>query len=113
MSDEVQWLPTHAGGINGLVAWHDTNGSHLASAGTDGTVRIFDTETGIPEGQPLAGHNGHLYGVLYWPHADGTRLISAGTDAQIIIWNANDGSIVARFDTRPVGVRSMDIWLDR
>ena len=34
------------------------DGALLATAGADGTVRLWDTATGRPHGAPLTGHRG-------------------------------------------------------
>jgi WD40 repeat protein len=57
----------------------------LASAGGDGTVRIWDARTGICL-STLAGQTGWVRAVAYSP--DGAHLASAGGDGTVRIWDA-------------------------
>jgi WD40 repeat protein len=61
------------------------DGSLLATAGQDSTVRLWDTATGQPHGQPLTGHTGAVNAVAFSP--DGSLLASAGADATVRLWD--------------------------
>jgi WD40 repeat protein len=56
------------------------DGRRLASAGDDGTARLWDA-AGVREVRTLKGHTGKVLGVA-WRH-DGKRLASAGWDGTL------------------------------
>ena len=66
-------LAGHTNLVLGVAFNHD--GSLLASASADRTVRLWETGTGQPRGQPLAGHTDAVFGVAF--NHDGTLLATA------------------------------------
>jgi hypothetical protein len=79
-------LRGHTKGVSG-VSW-SPDGTRLASASQDGTVKVWDTRSG-QEVLTLKGHTGWVEGVAWSP--DGTRLASASTDGTVKIWDAKTG----------------------
>jgi tetratricopeptide (TPR) repeat protein len=61
------------------------DGTRLASAGEDGTVKLWDSASG-QELRTLKGHTDCVLSVAFSP--DGTRLASAGDDRTVKIWDA-------------------------
>ena len=64
------------------------DGTRLASASGDGTVKVWDAATG-QETLTLKGHTGAVTSVAFSP--DGTRLASASWDATVKVWDAATG----------------------
>ena len=63
------------------------DGHRLATTGYDGTVRLWDADTGQPIGAPLTGHTDAVMGVAFSP--DGHRLASASNDRTVRLWPAD------------------------
>lgn len=73
----------------------------VAVGGRDGTIKIFDTVTRRPVGQPKAGHEGGIEDLEMSP--DGRQLASAGSDGTVRLWTLQDGflgdgKVIAHFD---------------
>ena len=66
------------------------DGSWLATAGTDGTARIWDAAAGEPRAT-LTGPTGRVMAVAIAP--DGSWLATAGNDGTMWIWDAAAGQI--------------------
>ena len=60
------------------------DGTRIASGGWDNTVRLWDTRTGQPIGQPLH-HDDTVTSVAFSP--DGTRLASGSWDNTVRLWD--------------------------
>ncbi|MEV7122143.1 AAA family ATPase, partial [Kitasatospora griseola] len=82
-------LAGHHGGVNGVVVFAGSDGAaRLATAGNDGTVRVWNPATGLQEGDPLTGHEGGVNGVVVFAAPDGAaRLATAGRDRTVRVWN--------------------------
>jgi ribosome assembly protein 4 len=67
------------------------DGSKLASASGDTTVRLWDLNTECPE-QTCEGHKGWVLFVAFSP--DGKMLASGGMDNNVLLWDAQNGEKV-------------------
>lgn len=82
------------------------DGRRVASAGRDGSIRIWDTATGEP--RTLEGHRAPVFGMAVSP--DGARVATASQDRSVRVWNVADGSIVALLEGHTGAARAV-AWL--
>ena len=84
------------------------DGKLLASAGVDGTVRLWS----LPDGKALKtldAHAGGAFAAVFTP--DGKRLVTAGADKQIRVWDA-DGQEVGKWNGHRDKVAALAISRD-
>ena len=74
-------LPAHSGGPWDIV--FSPEGSRVATAGADGTVRIFDSSSG-EQILSLQGHDRSVARLAFIP--DGTMLASKSLDGTVRVW---------------------------
>ena len=79
---------THTDGI--LALSFSPDGHSLASGSYDGTVRVWEVESGTQRW--LGSHVTHVSGLAYAP--DGSVLASGGIDAMVRIWDAQTGTLL-------------------
>lgn len=83
-----RWTLTgHRGQIHQL-SW-SPDGEHLASAGQDGTVRIWDTKSGH-QVTLLTGHHNAVFSVAWSPL--GSRIATGSRDSMVKIWEPLSGT---------------------
>jgi WD40 repeat protein len=85
--DEESTLVGHTEFVNDVA--FNVDGSLLATAGEDRTIRLWDVATAQPRGEPLRGHAAKVTGVAFTP--DGEDLVSTGADQTIRRWDAVTG----------------------
>ena len=79
----------------GAVAW-SPDGTRLATAGGDGTARIWDPTTGSLLTE-LTGHTGGVWALTWSPEGD--RLVTAAADDTVRIWNPSTGTAAPTADS--------------
>jgi WD40 repeat protein len=69
----------------------------LATAGTDGTVRLWDPATGTPVGEPLKGHTRGVTAIcpVLGPERR-TLLVTGGDDGTVRLWDPGTGTPVGK-----------------
>jgi WD40 repeat protein len=77
----VLTLKGHSGWVNGVALSPD--GKRLASCSSDGTVKVWDTQSGQAV-LTLKGHNSSVQSVAFSP--DGKRLASGSWDQTVKVW---------------------------
>ncbi|KAF7966282.1 hypothetical protein HWV62_39247 [Athelia sp. TMB] len=69
------------------------DGQYMASGSADGSVRMWNTETGDLAAPPFEGHTGSISSVAFSP--DGQRIASGSVDKFVLVWNIHSGVLVA------------------
>ena len=88
-NDEAMSLEQHSGPVYGVAYSPNVATPRLASAGWDGSVRIWDPVVG-KQLRVLKGHEGDVFSVSFGK--GGTVLGSAGSDGTVRIWDVESGT---------------------
>ncbi|GAB5494314.1 MAG: hypothetical protein Phog2KO_45290 [Phototrophicaceae bacterium] len=101
-SVEGQNLQGHSSWIS-RISW-SRDGSQLASASGDGTVKLWDVVT-RQNLFTLSGHSGEVYSVVW--SANAGLIASGGDDNSIRIWDTNAGSLLRTLQGHQSRVESL------
>lgn len=78
----------HTPGVVTATAF-SPDGRLLAASCSDEVVRIWDSETGQPFGEPLRGHEEQVGDLAFSP--DGRQLASSSSDGTVRVWDVGSG----------------------
>ena len=98
-----QTVTLHGDGLSIYCIKFSPDDTQLAAAGSDGTIRIWDTGNWHLR-TSLVGHVRSVYTVCFTP--DGNSLVSGGNDGTVRLWDLQSGrkSIILRTFKREVAV---------
>jgi len=103
---ETGQLKGHTGVIHMLS--YAPDGSALASAGQDGTVRIWDLKSATP--RFVLPHDRPVLSVAYSP--DGKLLASGSSDGSLHLWNSRTGKLLVTLQCFPTHDKGApDAWI--
>ncbi|OOK64160.1 WD40-like Beta Propeller Repeat family protein [Mycobacterium kansasii] len=83
--------------LNGAEVAFSPDNSRIACGGNNGTIQIWDLNTGRTVGKPLAGHQGPVIALAFSP--DGRRIISGSADQTVRVWDAATGQPIGQQTT--------------
>ena len=94
-----------------VAGWAGTGGrAWIASGGDDGTVRVWDPETG-EQLAGLTGHTGPVRAMAVWTGTDGRPRIASGSDDWTVrVWDPETGEQPAELTDHTGPVRAMAVW---
>ncbi|KJA27642.1 hypothetical protein HYPSUDRAFT_197834 [Hypholoma sublateritium FD-334 SS-4] len=87
-------LHGHTEPVSSVATALSPDGKRIASGSYDGTVQIWDLETGEQVGKPLRGHTDQITSVAF--SSDGRRVVSGSDDKTLRIWDLETGKQVGR-----------------
>jgi hypothetical protein len=108
----LEHYPTRAEGHSGRVralAW-SAKDTHLASAGEDRVVKVWEVAGGGTLACDLAGHTGPVTGLAFSPDAAGARLASVGEDGALRLWEWRAGVALAVYRGQHLGAITCVCW---
>ncbi|MGW0019419.1 nSTAND1 domain-containing NTPase [Rhodococcus sp. NPDC003382] len=73
-------------------ATYTRDGDRIVTGGDDGTIRVWDSGTGLSTIEPIEGHDGSVTSVVVDPNRD--RVASGGDDGAVHIWEIATGQLV-------------------
>ncbi|HYV39302.1 MAG TPA: hypothetical protein VE988_26675 [Gemmataceae bacterium] len=92
----------HNGDITALVL--NAQGTQLASASTDYTVRTWDFDI-VLQSTPFEGHTEPIWAADFSP--DGQRLVSCGADRTLRTWDVLTGAVVKNYGEHAAGLTAV------
>jgi len=93
--------------VNGVAV--TANGKRAVSACGDGTVKVWDVDTGRVL-RTLEGHSNSVYCVSMTP--DGKRAVSASGDYTLKVWELDTGRVLRTMESHSGGFEGVAITAD-
>ena len=66
----------------------------IVSGGYDGTVRVWDLESGVAVSEPLRGHDRWVLALALGERADRAVIVSGGGGGTVQVWDLESGGAV-------------------
>ena len=80
----IRW--SHVEDVPILTVAYSPGGTKIVSGGTDGTLKLWDAETGSSAKSSVKGHEVTIQSVAV--SGDGTQIVSGGRDGAVRLWDA-------------------------
>ncbi len=81
-------------GIGVFGAIFSPDGRRFVTGGDNGTLRLYDAQTGLQLGPDLVGHTKWIDGATFSP--DGHKIASVSDDFTVRLWNADTGQPIGQ-----------------
>jgi len=81
------------------------DGKTLAAIATNGSVYVWEVNTGVQVHSLEADTNGNTYGIAYSP--DGRLLATGGANRMVKLWNARTGQSIAILEAEQEEIRAL------
>lgn len=85
----IMSIEAHSGPVYAVDCSPD--GMRIATAGRDGSARIFDLQTGAIVAE-IAGHDDSIYDIRF--SSDGSLVVTGGRNGLAKVWRARDGALI-------------------
>ena len=84
----------HDGGVSAVAVGERHGRPVIVSGGGDGTVRVWDLDSGEPVLGPLTGHDGGVTAVAVGERQGRPVIVSGGGDGTVRVWDLDSGEPV-------------------